>query len=536
MSAPEESHLAKDAPVPFEEYLYWANYQPTNDNDAASKPGPEHKTVPPANYTGPDNQSDSRALRTAGWISILYLIVTDIFGPFSTPWAFAQLGYGPGIAIYTVFGGLSTYSGWILWRAYMALNSDRHPVRGYGDLFLRLFGPAARHLVNVCQSLQLLLSVSVTILSMGQSLSQISRGLDQTSAGICFVVCLLVFAVAGAILGQVRTLRRLSWFAHGAIWLNAAIVLICVAVVVDSPPNFIATLAQYGPDFGPGKQITKFGGLPPPGQGYTSGGDGFVGTLNGVMQAVCAYGGAMLFVAFLAEMRRPADFWKSLVCAELLIYVVYVFFGLFVYSFQGQFAMNPAMQGLSPYRWQTVANALNIGAGLVAATLYSNVGLKLLYVEVLQDVVRAPPLTSFRGKVYWGLLMPVYWAVAFIICVSVPMFSFVTGLIGAVFIMSFTFTLPALVALGYSIKKAAIVDDEEQAVTGSRPRYRFVDSGIRRFWRGFMERPWFNGWNVVYFLCALATCLLGVYTSVVALIAAFSGNSAATSWGCRPPV
>lgn len=33
-----------------------------------------------------------RAFRTAGWISVFYLITTDILGPYSAPWAFSQLG------------------------------------------------------------------------------------------------------------------------------------------------------------------------------------------------------------------------------------------------------------------------------------------------------------------------------------------------------------------------------------------------------------------------------------------------------------
>jgi hypothetical protein len=49
----------------------------------------------------------SRAIRTASWGSIFYLITTDVLGPFSTPWAFAQMGYGPGVALYTVFGAMA---------------------------------------------------------------------------------------------------------------------------------------------------------------------------------------------------------------------------------------------------------------------------------------------------------------------------------------------------------------------------------------------------------------------------------------------
>lgn len=42
------------------------------------------------------------------------------------------------------------------------------------------------------------------------------------------------------------------------------------------------------------------------------------------MQIVYSYGGAMMFVNFLAEMRRPFDFWKGMICAQLVIFVWYV--------------------------------------------------------------------------------------------------------------------------------------------------------------------------------------------------------------------
>ena len=48
----------------------------------------------------------------------------------------------------------------------------------------------------------------------------------------------------------------------------------------------------------------------------------------------------MIFIEFMAEMRRPMDFWKAMACAQVFISVVYMFFGLFVYSYQGQFVIN----------------------------------------------------------------------------------------------------------------------------------------------------------------------------------------------------
>jgi hypothetical protein len=65
-------------------------------------------------YDHPSQVSDaewktlSRGIRTASWSTCFFLITTDILGPFSTPWSFAQMGYGPGIALYTTFGLLAT--------------------------------------------------------------------------------------------------------------------------------------------------------------------------------------------------------------------------------------------------------------------------------------------------------------------------------------------------------------------------------------------------------------------------------------------
>lgn len=46
----------------------------------------------------------------------------------------------------------------------MGLDSDRFPVRGYGDLAEKIVGGWARHTVNILQSVQLIFNVAVVIL------------------------------------------------------------------------------------------------------------------------------------------------------------------------------------------------------------------------------------------------------------------------------------------------------------------------------------------------------------------------------------
>jgi len=70
---------------------------------------------------------------------------------------------------------------------------------------------------------------------------------------------------------------------------------------------------------------------------------------------------------------------------------------------------------------------------------------------------------------------------------------------------------------------------EEEQYNPKTGAYSYINKGFKRFRRGFMKRLGFKTWNAIYFLEALATCVLGVYSSVVALVGAFSGKSASTS-------
>ena len=50
-----------------------------------------------------------------------YLITTDILGPYGVGYAMGTLGWGPGIALYTVFGFMAGYSGYLIWHTFSVL-------------------------------------------------------------------------------------------------------------------------------------------------------------------------------------------------------------------------------------------------------------------------------------------------------------------------------------------------------------------------------------------------------------------------------
>jgi hypothetical protein len=95
-------------------------------------------------------------------------------------------------------------SGFLLWKVFLNVDSYEFPASNYGDLGFRIWGPWFRHLVNVLQMIQLMLSVGAIVISNGQSISQVSK------FRLCYVVCCLIWALAGFVLGQIRTLNKVS--------------------------------------------------------------------------------------------------------------------------------------------------------------------------------------------------------------------------------------------------------------------------------------------------------------------------------------
>lgn len=126
-----QTRLLHDPAVTFEEYQYYARRtreeekhlespklrwreiinRRTNQDPRQVDAG--DPIVPEVNFSNEENRlqitdeewtNASRAMRTASSGAAFYLITTDILGPYGVGFAMGTLGWGPGIALYTVFG------------------------------------------------------------------------------------------------------------------------------------------------------------------------------------------------------------------------------------------------------------------------------------------------------------------------------------------------------------------------------------------------------------------------------------------------
>ncbi|KAG0650724.1 hypothetical protein D0Z07_2310 [Hyphodiscus hymeniophilus] len=460
----------------------------------------------------------SRAGRTASWGAIFYLTVTDILGPTSAPWAMAQMGYGLGTAMYVIFGVFAALGGYILWRIFLTLDSHRYPLRTFSDAAFRIFGKWASHTVNVMQTVQLFFFVCIITISNGQGLSQITGG------RVCFIILCFIWALAGMIGGQIRTLQRLSWLSSIAVWLNIFLIVATMVAVSHTPPNYAAALTSNGMEEGP----VIFTAGPPPGTP-------FYNQIVGLAQAFLSWGGSMMFIEFMSEMRRPMDFWKGMILAQIFILVVYVTFGVVVFKYQGQFAINPAMQGISTYTWQTVTNSVFLVSGLIAACLYGNISIKVLYQTIMIDLLNLPPLSSKKGKWIWVGLVPIYWSIAFLIGSAIPQVSNLSGLVASICVLQFSYTFPPLLQLGLNLQIDGMLPEAGEGfdpVTGVTTR---TDRGMKRWLRAYMKKPLLNTFNILFMLASISIAVLGIWASCVGLKLAYATRPK-SSFSCSSPV
>jgi hypothetical protein len=369
------------------------------------------------------------------------------------------------------------------------------------------------------------MTVCVLILGNGQIIAQLAN------ENLCFIVCMLIIMIVGIILGSVRSLQRLGWLCNLSVWFNIiSFIIIMVACANYGIDYSVVTSSTLVNAIGP---VVTFAGLPP--DQYQQQAYGTAAQLNGINQMVYSYGGALLFVAFLAEMRHPWDFWKGMLCAQSFIAVVYILFGAFVYGHFGQYSASNIGQVIQPVALQTVSNVFGLLTGFIACLLYFNIGMKTVYIEVCQEVLKFPEITSKKGRWLWYILGPVYWIVAFLIAAAVPNLNGISGLVGALLILNFTYTFPAILYVGYRCQlDAALPGEGFDPATGVTTRH---DSGFVRWKRGFMVNWHINTINVIYFLGGLTCSGLGTWAAIEGLIAVFGpGGTVATSYGCAVPV
>lgn len=510
--------------LPLEQYMYYANIQREFEYRKDYQGLRENQAKQIADPHGNMNRvkiESQRELRKANRFAVFFLITTDILGPSNAPYGISQMGYVGGIILYVAFGCFALLGGKLLQNCFLRLDSDNYPIRTFSDLGARIFGYWSRYFVALLQFIQMILNVGIICLSSGQALAQCINSTDKNPK-VCFTVQILFWALAGMVLGQIRSLRDYSYIANSAVWMNIAI---CVITMIGA-----YLFDPYGPATGfPSKGPIKRS------VGTTQ---GLFDQMLGVDQMVFAWGGATIFCELMAEMANPREFIQGLMGADGLILVVYLFFGIFTYTCQGQYVSNPANQGIQTWELRLAANVLSLVSGVFAAALYGNVGLKVLYQGFGVPDLKFPVLTSKKGAVLWAGLVFIYWAVAYVIGAAIPQVSELSALVGSLCILNFSYTLPAAFMLTLMIREDAGQFDTYHPETATVTRIDSWKNGAR--WSramntGSWKRKLAKAFLLFMTLGGLCLCGIGLYGAIQSMINVYGGSSnAGKAFGCKP--
>lgn len=467
----------------------------------------------------------ARALRTSGWVTIFYLITTDILGWGQTAYVYASAGYSTAIGVFVLFGLAAMCSALFIWRTFLGLDSSRFPVLSFGDPFFRLFGAKTRKFINITQAFQMFCTVAVIVQGNSQIISQLNN------AQMCYIVTGIITVIIGVASCSLRSLKQIGFLANFAVWINIVSFIIILVVAPKYGPD--PTYALQTTLLKAAEPVKTFWGTPPA-QYQQQSTDLFAATFNGIDSIVYAYSGALLFVAFLSEMRHPMDFWKGALLAQIFIMVVYVFFGAFVYTYIGQYSVSSITQVVNPKSVQVASNVLALLTAFLAVFMYFNIGMKVVYLHIGEEIFKLPPMHTKKGYYYWLGLGPVYWIIAWIISMSVPNFAGLTGLIGGLLSLNFTYSIPAIMYAAYCIQKGAALPGEGfDPYTGVTTRH---DSGIKRYARGIMKTWYLSIPTILFAMGGLASSGMGSWAAIQGLEEVFGpGGTIQTSWSCAGP-
>lgn len=190
------------------------------------------------------------------------------------------------------------------------------------------------------------------------------------------------------------------------------------------------------------------------------------------------------------------------------------------------------IEGINPYGWQTVGNVFSLTTGLIAAGLYGNIGIKVLYANIGREIFHFPPLEATKGKWIWVAFVPFYWGVAWVLAAAVPQISYLGSFVGASMILQFTYTFPPILMVGFNVLKDSMT--EQDVFIPSTGEVRRADGGFQRLWRGYKKKLFMNLFDTIYFLGALVTAILGIYASIVGMIDSYKGTQVQAFSCCSP--
>ncbi|KAG1788314.1 transmembrane amino acid transporter protein-domain-containing protein [Suillus plorans] len=269
-----------------------------------------------------------------------------------------------------------------------------------------MFGPVAREVLAFGTVSFVVFGLGSGLLSSQQALSTLSN------QRMCSMYLVIITGTVAFLISLPRTLDRLAWMGV----LSAAVIAVA---------GFIAMIGA-GVNPVPGRSLT------------VAASSNFFDAFLAVTNPVFAYAGHFMFFILISEMRKPEDAMKAAWCLQDFAPVFYVVFSGVMYVYIGNTVQSPVLFSLPPV-WAKAAFAIALPNFLLSVMPCSA---KLVFVRyfVIQSTSIRIPYSGGR----FGLccvLQAQRSAMAAILAIAVPIFSYLIGITAALFAAWYTYGL-----------------------------------------------------------------------------------------------
>lgn len=353
--------------------------------------------------------------RTVGWVraSVIMLKVIFATGVLSIPVAMSTLG---------AVGGALSVLAWMALNTYGAViqgdfrNRHRH-CHSIADMAQEVGGAAVKELTGV-------LFIVAYVLCTGSGILGVSIGLNALSHhAACTVWWSFLATLVVATCASVRKFAQIGWLTWaGFTSIFIAVFIVVVAVTTRARP---AAAPQTG-DFDLGYHAVAY--------------PGFAAGMVASCTIFVSSAGTSAFLPVISEMRRPAEYRKSLYVCMGLVTASYLTFSLVVYRWCGKWVASPSL-GSAGQTVKMVAYGIGLVGLVVSACLYLHVAAKYCFVRLLRRTRHLQENTWVHWSTWLGLTFGLA-SISFILAEAIPIFNYLLALTGSVCFAPLAIMLP----------------------------------------------------------------------------------------------
>jgi hypothetical protein len=244
-----------------------------------------------------------------------------------------------------------------------------------------------------------------------------------SNGAVCTVVFSLIVAIISWIFSLPRTFSTLSKVATlSAFFTFISVILAAVFAGVEDHPK----------GYTPADGDPIFLAIPPKGTTFVKG-------MNAFLNISYTFIGQITLPSFIAEMKEPRDFWKSVTAVTIAEIIVFSLVGAITYVYVGtQYMTAPAFGSLGNEVYKKVSFSFMIPTIIFLGVLYASVSARFIFFRLFEGT-RHKGNNTVVGWAAWAGILAGLWIMAWIIAEVIPFFSDLLSIMSSLFDSFFGF-------------------------------------------------------------------------------------------------